>query len=364
MNNKLKVFSYSLLLLSLGLFTYVNIERTIDISYPFSVFYFLILTLFTFAYGLIMNVKKSYKVNINIYLVLYIVLLINLTLFIGRVRTTLIYSTYLKQYIASINFIPFKTISSYLFGISDIKYKAYNILGNLVALVPLSFLLLLKDDKYKKVKKQFIYLSVTVILIEVLQFITTTGRLDIDDFILNIGGALLFLVIINKIRVFDKVKNLFYNDFNMNIKIKKIVYIFFTIIIIVLNSLLIIKMLKPRIIDNEPYKAFYIKTKDDCVNSILETVDMGSYSIHYVCVIATYATMQNEQMSIDFAIENDYIKKSYFEENFDFVETYEYSILYKNYDMDISVLQCNTTDDNKDLYIGNSYMNYEKKYCK
>ena len=59
--------------------------------------------------------------------------------------------------------------------------------------MPLSFLLMLKDKKFYKLKNQFIYLGVTTFIIEILQLITSTGRFDIDDFILNIGGGLLLL---------------------------------------------------------------------------------------------------------------------------------------------------------------------------
>ena len=40
------------------------------------------------------------------------------------------------------------------------------IVGNLVALIPLSIIILLKDEKNKSIKKQFLFLSISSFMIE------------------------------------------------------------------------------------------------------------------------------------------------------------------------------------------------------
>ena len=71
-----------------------------------------------------------------------------------------------NYYIKKINLIPFKTIIGYVLSISNFKLFLYNIVGNLVALIPLSIIILLKDEKNKSIKKQFLFLSISSFMIE------------------------------------------------------------------------------------------------------------------------------------------------------------------------------------------------------
>ena len=57
---------------------------TYSSSYILFLLFFILLALQVFITGLICNKNKIYKKNIRIYMILYIVLLISLTIFINR----------------------------------------------------------------------------------------------------------------------------------------------------------------------------------------------------------------------------------------------------------------------------------------
>lgn len=240
---KLIVINYTLLFISTILFIFLSWSNKYTIPYLFCLLYFCLLSILNFITGININNQKLYKRNIDIYLVLYFILLISLTLFIGRAGISFISYDHFQYYIKSINLIPFKTIIGYLFGNANIKITIYNLLGNFVTLMPLSFLLFIKDEKYKKLKNQLKVLVLIVLSIELIQFIIETGRFDIDDFILNIGGALIFYLLLNKIPSLNKIKKLFYSDLKMNKNLKIILYIIFCLIIIGLNTIMIIDIL-------------------------------------------------------------------------------------------------------------------------
>ncbi len=88
------------------------------------------------------------------------------------------------------NLIPFKTISSYLFGHKGLLIVGINIGGNIALLVPVGFLLafIFQQFSWKKM------LSIAVIAcfaIEGMQVVLRTGIFDIDDVILNALGVML-----------------------------------------------------------------------------------------------------------------------------------------------------------------------------
>lgn len=102
------------------------------------------------------------------------------------------------NYMNSVNLVPFKTIVEYFkdLTVASMRGNAIrNLCGNFLLLFPLGFCLPFFIKKMSKLK---IYIPITalfIIIIEVMQLITMTGSLDIDDFILNFAGALMgFLV--------------------------------------------------------------------------------------------------------------------------------------------------------------------------
>ena len=93
-----------------------------------------------------------------------------------------------------INLIPFRTITSYVNSIlqGDIVHIAVrNLVGNLLMFLPLGIYLPILWTKCRKSQNTLLISFIALIGIELLQFITLLGSLDIDDFILNICGILI-----------------------------------------------------------------------------------------------------------------------------------------------------------------------------
>ena len=151
--------------------------------------------------------KKILKIHLIIYFIVYTVLLLVLTLFdelFGRKGLMFInwnndlLSLYIKY---SFNMIPFKTISLFIKGFinESVNFRSFsiNIIGNLCAFMPYSLLLPLIFKKMNKFLNFLITIVITVVVIELLQFVTMSGSCDIDDLILNVFGSSIIYLIIN-----------------------------------------------------------------------------------------------------------------------------------------------------------------------
>ena len=146
--------------------------------------------------------------NLRIYLGLFLLLFATLTLFDplwgrngGFVNWTKeLFRVYAEN---SLNLVPFRTIGSYI-AKGTYRQLLVNIAGNLVCLMPLGILLPLC---FEKQKKPLVFLLTGAGIsagAEILQFITLSGSCDIDDIILNAGGAFLMFGI-TKIKFIEKI---------------------------------------------------------------------------------------------------------------------------------------------------------------
>ena len=151
--------------------------------------------------------KKILKVNLIIYFLIYTITIFYLTLFdeiYGRQGFIVIewdkklLNTYLTN---SFNIVPFKTIKLFVYGYINqiVSFKSFciNIIGNIVAFMPFGLFLPLIFKKINRYYKFLIVMLLSVLLIEILQFITMSGTCDIDDLILNLIGASIVYWIIN-----------------------------------------------------------------------------------------------------------------------------------------------------------------------
>lgn len=233
---KIKLIQYLIMIICIITYIISIFDPTSSLDYFDSFITFITLTIFIYICGLVINEEEHYKHNITLYYILYFIMLFSLTMFIRRYGFTLINKESLNDYFHSINLIPFKTINSFISdGITN-RIPFYNIFGNLTALMPLSFLLMLKDDKNINFLKQIKKLSLTVLIIEVFQLIFNCGIFDIDDFILNISGALILYFILVKTKLINKIKKLFYTDFKLPNIVKYILLCIFIIIEVYLIS--------------------------------------------------------------------------------------------------------------------------------
>lgn len=300
----------------------VSYSQTYNISIWFTLIYYLLIFLLVYFFGCLKNDSDIYKRNIIMYLFLYISFLLSFTLLLGRTGMGLIDKEYFDSYVKTINLIPFKTIIEYLLSINNFKLFSYNIIGNIIALTPLSIILILINEKNTNLKKQFLILSLVTFIIEFLQLILCAGRFDIDDYILNVGGALLFVTILNKFNLVSNISYLFNTDFRINYKIKRVIYILILSITTLISVILICEL-----IDNNKLKTNPIEEKLFFLNdekcSQLETVVLNNLVLNFDCINVYYEDDKGVQMTLKEAFENqvlttDSLKKILLKENFMF----------------------------------------------
>lgn len=100
-----------------------------------------------------------------------------------------------------VNFIPFQSIYrvyilGFVHGYVNAYYTLFNLVGNLCALMPLSFFLPLFS---RAERKWYVFLPTVilfVVVIEAMQFALMVGSCDVDDLILNAGGAMLLFALL------------------------------------------------------------------------------------------------------------------------------------------------------------------------
>lgn len=231
MNIKKKKITCKYIFLIMNLISYLYMILFHNVTFIYSIVYLSLLSIYVFISGISINDKKEYKRNINIYIMIYILCLISILFLVGRPPIRISNSWYISE------LIPFKTI------ISQLKYGSINeivrnIIGNLCLFIPLSFLLILKDNKYKNILRQTLILLPSILMTELLQMITSVGVFDIDDIILNYFGVLLFIIIMNIVNI-DKIRKLFNSDFHLKSKTKRVldVVIIFILIIFMLKNI-------------------------------------------------------------------------------------------------------------------------------
>ena len=99
----------------------------------------------------------------------------------------------LSQWTYNTNLIPFTTIQQminifYIPSISN-NIPLINLIGNFIAFMPFSLFVLILFPNEKKSYKFLLIMAIIIIGVEITQFFTLTGSMDIDDFILNFGGV-------------------------------------------------------------------------------------------------------------------------------------------------------------------------------
>ena len=98
------------------------------------------------------------------------------------------------------NLKPFATIRQMMLifeipGISN-QIAIMNLFGNFIAFMPFPFFLLLLTKWAKCPLRLLFSMAVLIVVVEVAQFFTLSGTMDIDDFILNFAGVLLSYTLI------------------------------------------------------------------------------------------------------------------------------------------------------------------------
>ncbi|MDQ0227681.1 VanZ family protein [Metabacillus niabensis] len=103
------------------------------------------------------------------------------------------------------NFIPFKTISYYLFFSNDINFdiRFDNITGNIIGFTPYGFILPLLSKRFLSIKRIIIATFCLSLSYEVFQLMFKFGSFDIDDLILNTFGGFIGYIPILMFQLFS-----------------------------------------------------------------------------------------------------------------------------------------------------------------
>lgn len=136
------------------------------------------------------NFKKNARLVCILLFVVYIALLAYL-LFLspafGRKQDII------REY----NLVPLHTISNYILKRSLISPKIFitNIIGNVVAFMPMGFLIPIIQKNSKSFWMVLVGSSIISLFVEIMQYVFSVGSFDVDDVILNsLGGAVGYII--------------------------------------------------------------------------------------------------------------------------------------------------------------------------
>ena len=152
--------------------------------------------------------RRIFFLCMQVFFLLYLYLLLTFTLSDDYFYRSGINMTR-EEYLATrVNYLPFETVKLYirafLHGYVVVRLTVLNLIGNICAFMPFAFFL---PRLFRLQRKWYVFLP-TVLLcvcaIEGMQFAFMVGSCDVDDLILNAGGAFLLylLLLIPPIRRF------------------------------------------------------------------------------------------------------------------------------------------------------------------
>lgn len=124
-----------------------------------------------------------------------------------------------SDYLANkINLVPFATVKLFVNAYRESKLETLvvleNILGNFFVFMPFAFLVPNIFKKINTALKFFVCMSVCVLVVEVLQLVFLTGSADIDDFILNVGGAMAAYGVLGTKKIKSGINKLLFGEVN------------------------------------------------------------------------------------------------------------------------------------------------------
>ena len=140
-----------------------------------------------------LNKDHAIKIYFRVILAFYFFFLFSLTFNINRETAEIAFDrdTLLTRLYKDSNLVPFRTIRSICQNDFLSSFAIINIVGNIGALMPLGVLLPLVFPKARKLLPFILMVTGVVLFIEIVQLIFGVGKLDIDDLILNVAGAVI-----------------------------------------------------------------------------------------------------------------------------------------------------------------------------
>ncbi len=192
------IIFYLIGIIILGFYLYLEVAPKVSMDELDRIILLFLLALFFYLGSLLLSKylknNKPMKFCLYFIFVLYLITLIKLTLFdrdYGRVGLNFFNwnKENIQVYLRNNNLIPFKTIIEYI--VRQDRVALINLFGNVIAFAPMGLFLPLLFNKQKKTFFFILTNIIIVLVIEILQFLSLSGSFDIDDLILNIGGALI-----------------------------------------------------------------------------------------------------------------------------------------------------------------------------
>lgn len=99
-----------------------------------------------------------------------------------------------QQWIFHTNLKPFHTINLMIqaYDLNMTQLANMNLIGNVVAFMPCALFLPKLFPRLKKIIPFTLWMAFMITTVEIIQLLTLSGAMDIDDVILNMAGSLLF----------------------------------------------------------------------------------------------------------------------------------------------------------------------------
>jgi len=136
-----------------------------------------------------------YFKQILLYLILLVYILLFTKLLLFKQVTPMELFSSDRTVTRTLTFIPFKTISEYLFSAHfNLWIAMMEIIGNIVLFIPLGMYLQM-FKRNKKILNCVTLICTISLCVEITQYILGIGHTDIDDIILNTIGGLLGVII-------------------------------------------------------------------------------------------------------------------------------------------------------------------------
>jgi len=138
--------------------------------------------------------KKVFKIAIWSAFVFYCLALLYIFI-LTRINTHIRPYESISDFLLRINLIPFRTVYEYIAKIINnqinVDTAILNLIGNIVVFLPMGAFLPCLFHKMRSFKKTIVTVFFIVLGIELIEIALAMGAFDIDDFIFNLGGAMI-----------------------------------------------------------------------------------------------------------------------------------------------------------------------------
>ena len=138
--------------------------------------------------------KKTLKIIVWSAFAFYCLALLYIFI-LSRINTHVRSYESIRDVLLRINLIPFKTVYGYIEKIVNnrinVDTAVANLVGNLIVFLPMGAFLPCLFRKMRSFRKTVLTVLCIVLGIELIEIVFAMGAFDIDDFIFNLGGAMI-----------------------------------------------------------------------------------------------------------------------------------------------------------------------------